>query len=301
ILWGFYQCLAVKLSRRVTRIGEQRPPASSGIVAHCRLSTDTWIIYSCLSTTKLPPPPPSCHLLSTVNSPYPLTDYRDIFTMSIIHNDLVHFASDNDAGQTTTLDAVTPSDAERLPHPPKCRVSLPFNQSLYHAGTNAASTAAPIVFVAPITQDEVAGFPAALWGLPHKTSQRKATGNDMTRRDNGKKKAAQQVQPNTTGYASSSAFQPPQAPSSVDLPSYKYPLPPCLSELAPYQALYEFPHPYTPDVMVPVLMQWIDIHRTPNFPEELDLVFVVCWKVPEERVPDVLEFMQRPLVESLWY
>ncbi|KAF8988286.1 hypothetical protein BDZ89DRAFT_1087630, partial [Hymenopellis radicata] len=31
--------------------------------------------------------------------------------MSIVHNDLVRFASDNVAGQTTTLDAVTPSDA----------------------------------------------------------------------------------------------------------------------------------------------------------------------------------------------
>ncbi|KAF9025583.1 hypothetical protein BDZ89DRAFT_74795 [Hymenopellis radicata] len=270
--------------------------------------------------------------------------------MSIVHDDLVHVAIDNGAGQRTTLDAVTPSDARenststdygglfgpvdnannenvvaespsRFPVPadnkpsqgsqaqmsaipavqskppsrrnsaftdPAPKASLPIftARGAYHyyqdpRHWNAASTAAPTVFVSPITQDEVARFPAASWGL-EKASQRKATGNDMPRRAKGKKKAG---------------------PSSGDLPSYKYvipPLPPSLSELAPYQALYEFSHPYTPDIMVPVLMQWIDIHRTPSFPEELDLVFVVCWKVPEERVPGVLELMQRPPLESLW-
>ncbi|KAF9015786.1 hypothetical protein BDZ89DRAFT_1220289 [Hymenopellis radicata] len=271
--------------------------------------------------------------------------------MSIVHDDLVHVAIDNGAGQRTTLDAVTLSDARenststdydglvgpedvndevRLgidgsddvnannenvpaddnPSLPSVKASKAQMSAIpaeskppsrrNSAFTEPAPKASLPIFTArgayryyqtPTTgmqllqlhqSYEVARFPAASWGLEKASQQRKATGNDMTRRAKGKKKAG---------------------PSSGDLPPYKYvipPLPPCLSELAPYQALYEFPHPYTPNIMVPVLMQWIDIHRTPSFPEELDLVFVVCWKVPEERVPRVLEFMQRPPLESLW-
>ncbi len=51
-------------------------------------------------------------------------------------------------------------------------------------------------------------------------------------------------------------------------------------------------------MMSPVLIQWIDMHRAPVFPEELDLVFVICRKVPEDRVSGVLAYMQRLTVRE---
>ncbi|KAF9025598.1 hypothetical protein BDZ89DRAFT_75024 [Hymenopellis radicata] len=180
--------------------------------------------------------------------------------MSIVHDDLVHVAIDNGAGQRTTLDAVTPSDARenststdygglfgpvdnannenvvaespsRFPVPadnkpsqgsqaqmsaipavqlkppsrrnsaftdPAPKASLPiFTARGAYLTTRTPATGMQLLqrtnrVRAPITQDEVARFPAASWGL-EKAPQRKATGNDMTK---GKKKAAQQVQPN---------------------------------------------------------------------------------------------------------
>ncbi|KAF9035080.1 hypothetical protein BDZ89DRAFT_1062340 [Hymenopellis radicata] len=64
---------------------------------------------------------------------------------------------------------------------------------------NVASVAARIVFVSPITQDEVARFQAALAGPPPgssrrpKASKRKVAGNETTPRAKGKKQAAQQA------------------------------------------------------------------------------------------------------------
>ncbi|KAF9038294.1 hypothetical protein BDZ89DRAFT_1110357 [Hymenopellis radicata] len=134
------------------------------------------------------------------------------------------------------------------------------------APKNVASVAAPVVFVSPITQDEVARFQAALAGLPPGSSRPKTS----------KRKA----ELNPTDYASR-AFQHPQV-RRTELPSYGYVIPSISrSELAltttcMYQALYEFPHTYMLDIMLPVLIQWIDIHRVPDFPKERDAGR--CWR-----------------------
>ncbi|KAF8904216.1 hypothetical protein CPB85DRAFT_1437989 [Mucidula mucida] len=254
--------------------------------------------------------------------------------MLIVHD----VALNNGAGQMTTMDADTPSDAQetsssdadcdgffesegvvdgadglgtynqnavaassRVPLPAddnpsvegstshEKEVSLPsFNAKdacryYQNPRQNAARAAARVVFVTPFRQDEVARAQSALRGPPQelsrrpKATKRQATDSDTTRRAKGKKKADQQSKPDPFSYASPT-FQSPQG--SPNITSYRYmipPLAPC-SELAPWQALYVFQHPYEDDMMSPVLIQWIDMHRSPVFPEELDLVFVICQK-----------------------